>query len=89
MDREDIPAGEVIELVDEDGESHPFQILDMLDVDESQYLICTPMEEEDEGAGEAFAFRVAEEDDETYLREIDDEDEFAQVAEEWQKKMDG
>ncbi len=90
MERDEMPTGEVIELVDEDGGSHPFQILDLVSVDENQYLICTPLEEEEEHeeeAGEAFAFRVNEEEDETYLSEIEDEEEFAQVADEWRRKV--
>ncbi len=64
---------ETISLVDEQGNEHEFNIVDVIEVAEQRYAILQPAE----GGEEAVIFRV--EDDET-LTTVDDEEEFGRVA---------
>ena len=90
---EEVREEDVLELLDEDGQTHEFHVLDVLMLGDRQYVICVPAEadtmvdRDEEEATEAFVFRMIEEDDETYLEEIEDEDEFKQVADTWRKKV--
>ena len=63
--------GEPITLVDADGESHEFSIVDVIEVNARRYAILQP-EDEDEAA---VVFRV---EDDTLVA-IEDEDEFDRV----------
>jgi len=82
-------AEELLELVDEEGSKHYFQIIDVLEVDEEEYVVCAPEDQdEDEEHKEAFVFRIDEEDGKTYLEEIEDDDEFSKVASTWRKKVE-
>jgi len=64
---------ETISLVDEQGNEHEFNIVDVIEVAEQRYAILQPAE----GGEEAVIFRV--EDDET-LTTVEDEEEFDRVA---------
>lgn len=88
---------EIITLIDEEGERFNFLIVDHFSLEETEYAILLPLqEEEDAGEGEssftpvtgeggeeeAVIFRVEEGDDgETNLHVIEDEEEWQKVAE--------
>lgn len=65
--------GETITLVDEDGQSHAFTLVDVIEVDSHRYALLRP-EDEDE---DAIIFRV----DGERLTPIDDGEEFDRVVE--------
>lgn len=70
--------GEVITLLDEEGHSHDFTLVDVIEVDERRYAVLQPVEPgegEDEDAG--VIFRV---EDDTLVA-IEDEAEFERVVE--------
>jgi len=64
---------ETISLVDDQGNEHEFNIVDVIEVAEHRYAILQPAE----GGDDAVIFRV--EDDET-LTTVEDDEEFARVA---------
>lgn len=76
---------EALHLVDDDGEEHEFYVLDVLETEEQEYVICVPA---DGPEGEAYVFRMTEEEDDTYLEIIADDDEFAQVQRMWREKVE-
>ncbi|TGK32420.1 DUF1292 domain-containing protein [Leptospira gomenensis] len=39
--------GETVQLLDEEGNSHPFLVAEALEIDENHYLLLTPVLEED------------------------------------------
>lgn len=65
---------ETISLVDEQGNEHAFDVVDIIEVAERRYAILQPADGEE---AEAVIFRV--EDDETLVT-VEDEEEFERVA---------
>ena len=63
--------GEVITLLDEDGQTHEFNLVDIVEVDGRRYAILQP-----DGADPAVVFRV----DGDTLVAVEDEGEFRKVA---------
>ena len=74
----------VITLVDEDGVEHGFEIIDMLELGDSQYVAVVPAgeedEDEDEESDELVLLKIVAEGVEEYLEAIEDEEEFNQVS---------
>jgi uncharacterized protein YrzB (UPF0473 family) len=68
-----------IVLTDENGEEKEFDVITKLDIEGKEYVIVIPS---DGGEEEAVALRIdQDEDGEDILVSIEDEDEFAMVAE--------
>ena len=57
---------DTLTLVDDEGEEHEFILLNMLEIDEQRYAVLVPAE--------------VDEDDEEYLTDIIDDDEFEKVV---------
>lgn len=81
---------DIINLLDEEGKEHEFEIVDALEMDEKEYLALIPLYDESqaeaalEDSGELVILRVCEEEDENgehYLDAIEDEEEYNKVAE--------
>ena len=92
MDMED--RDDVVLLVDEEGNEHQFAVVDVFPVNENQYAILIPLyadsengEAESEEGEEAFIFRLVERDGEQALEEVDEEEEWQQVAQEWEIRL--
>ena len=64
---------ETISLVDDQGQEHEFDLVDVIEVAQQRYAILQPAGEE----ADAVIFRM--EDDET-LTAVEDDEEFARVA---------
>lgn len=79
-----VSEGEILELVDDEGEEHSFEVLQQLMIGEQQYLICIP---EHGGEDEAYAFRLTHTEDETYLEELEDDEELEAVERLWQEML--
>ncbi|MGQ9779416.1 MAG: DUF1292 domain-containing protein [Bacillota bacterium] len=73
---------DLVTLVDEEGNEHQFELIDVIEVDERRYAIMTPVEEEDAAEeGEAYIFRLeTDENGEEILVDVEDEDEFNRVC---------
>lgn len=79
---------EVIMLYDEDNNLCEFEVLAVLDVDDSRYAILLPVNEEGEEEEEAYILRVEQDEDgEDILVGIEDEDELNTVIEAYQELL--
>jgi len=74
----------VITLVDEDGQEHRFDLLNVVELDEHRYAVMIPAGttfENDDDEEEAVIFRIeTDADGEEVLVDIEDDDEFARVC---------
>ncbi|MGH2453847.1 MAG: DUF1292 domain-containing protein [bacterium] len=73
---------ETISLVDDQGQEHEFDLVDVIEVAQQRYAILQPAG----GETDAVIFRM--EDDET-LAAVDDDEEFARVAAALEDMEDG
>lgn len=75
---------DIVTLSDENGEEYTFEILDAIETDDGRYVAMIPVhgsaEEYVEDSGDLVILKVFEEGDENYFEEIEDEDEYATVA---------
>lgn len=67
---------EVITLVDEDGTSHDFQIVDVIEVEGKEYALLLPDGDTDEEEDEVLVLRIEED----RMELIEDEAEFQKVV---------
>lgn len=76
---------EVITLVDEEGAEHDFTVVDIIEVDGSEYAILLPVEEEND---EAIILKFAHDDDgNELLVDIEDDEEWEKVADAWEEML--
>ncbi len=74
---------EVITLLDEDNNEHDFNVVDIIEVDGSEYAILLPV---DEDTDEAVILKFdKDEDGEEFLVEIDSDEEWEKVADAWEE----
>lgn len=72
---------QLIETVDENGNVITFELYDIVEVDEQEYALLLPAEDEDESEEAELVIMKLTKDGEDYLFEtIDDEAEFEKVA---------
>ncbi|WP_097025596.1 DUF1292 domain-containing protein [Clostridium peptidivorans] len=75
-----------IVLTDENGEEIEFEVITKLDIEDKEYVIVVP---KDEDTDEAVALRIdKDEDGNDLLVTVDDEDEFAIVVEAYEALFD-
>lgn len=73
---------QLIETVDEDGKVITFELYDIVEVDNQEYALLLPAEQDEEGEEDELILMRLSKDGEDYLFEtIDDEEEFNKVAE--------
>jgi uncharacterized protein YrzB (UPF0473 family) len=87
---------EVITLYDDEGEEVEFEVLGVINVDDNEYAILVPYDEEldleaeDYEEEQGFIFRIdRDENGEDVLVEVEDDDEFDKVREAWEAVFDG
>ncbi|WP_031515618.1 DUF1292 domain-containing protein [Desulfofalx alkaliphila] len=74
---------EVITLVDEEGQEHDFTVVDILEINGSEYAILLPAKEETD---EAVILKFAkDEDDNDILIDLEDDEEWEMVADAWEQ----
>lgn len=76
---------DIVTVVDDDGVEHEFEVLDRIEADDDKkYVAMIPVfSDEDallEDSGELIILRVIEENDETVLEPIEDDDEFNEIG---------
>lgn len=77
--------GEYVVLTDESGESHEFEVLDVINVEGKEYAILSEPRDEDD----AFALRIDEDDKgNDVLVDIEDDAEWEAVAQAWEETQD-
>ena len=80
---------EVLTLTDEEGKEHEFSVIDIIELDGSEYAILLPLEEGAEEQEEAIILRIdADEDGNEILVDIEDDDEWEKVADTWASMVD-
>ena len=72
----------LIETVDEDGNVITFELYDIVEVDEQEYALLLPTEEEDTDSdeGEIVIMRLTKDGEDYIFETIDEDDEFNKVA---------
>lgn len=70
---------QIIETVDENGNVVKFELFDIVEVDEKEYALLLPADEDD--ADEVVLMRISKDGEEYLFETIDDDEEFEKVAE--------
>ena len=71
----------LIETVDEDGNVITFELYDIIEVDEKEYALLLPTEEdEDSDEGSIVIMRLSKDGEDYIFETIDDDSEFNKVA---------
>ncbi|PKM79753.1 MAG: DUF1292 domain-containing protein [Firmicutes bacterium HGW-Firmicutes-14] len=77
-------GNEVLTLTDEEGNEHQFSVIDIIEMDNSEYAILLPLETAEEDEEEAIILRIDTDDDgNEVLVDIEDDDEWEKVADTW------
>lgn len=84
---------DIITVTDDDGVEHQFEEIDRIETDDgNRYVAMLPIfensEELLEDDGEVIILKVIEEKGETYLIEIDNENEFNEIRDLFQERLD-
>lgn len=83
---------DIITVTDDDGVEHQFEEIDRIETDDAKYVALLPVlesaEEILEDDGDVIVLKVIEnEDGETYLVQIEDEDEFIEIRDIFQDRI--
>ena len=91
MDKEQEYNPDLITVQDDEGNEHIFEELDRIETDQGRYIAMLPTfdseEEMLESDSELIILKVFEEGDETYLAAIEDDDEFDEVADIFEERL--
>jgi hypothetical protein len=90
---------EIIELTGEDGDSIKCEYLDTVLVDDSEYVVLLPVDEEghscdscdcddDECGSEVIIMKIEKDGDEEYLVPVEDDEELEKAFEAFQEQID-
>lgn len=78
-------AEEVVTLVDEEGVEHDFTVIDIIEVDGSEYAILLPVDEE---GNEAIILKFTQDEEgNELLVDIEDDEEWEKVSDAWEEMM--
>ena len=82
---------DLVSVVDEDGVEHTFEELDRIETDEGKFIALLPVYDEAEEIldddGELIILKVCEEDGETYLEPIEDDNEFNEIGKIFEERL--
>lgn len=82
---------DIVSVVDENGVEHTFEELDRIETDKGKYVALLPVYDEAEEIidddGELIILKVSEEDGETYLEPIEDDDEFNEIGNIFEERL--
>lgn len=79
----------IVVLEDENGEEMEFEHLDTIEMNDNEYVILLPLQEEEEEEGQVVILRVDEDENgDDVLAAIEDEDELNEVFEEFKVRME-
>ena len=80
---------DVLILIDEEDQEHPFQMIDMVEVDGNKYAVLVPLEEYAE-EDEAIILKIVEDENgEEVLYDIEDDEEWEKVVDIWNDSQEG
>ena len=80
---------DVLILVDEENQEHPFQMIDMVEVDGSQYAVLVPLEEGSDEDEAIILKIVLDENGEEVLYDIEDDEVWEKVVDIWNDSQEG
>ncbi|MGN0635451.1 MAG: DUF1292 domain-containing protein [Acutalibacteraceae bacterium] len=83
---------DIVSVVDEEGKEHVFEELDRIETDDGRYVALLPVYDDPqemlEDSGELIILKVEEEDDgDTYLCPIEDEEEFNEIGQLFEERL--
>ncbi len=82
---------DIVSVVDEDGKEYIFEELDRIETDSGCYVALLPIYDDNEnvleGEDEVLPLKVIEEDGETYLTIIENEEEFEEVYRAFEERL--
>ncbi len=82
---------DIVSVVDENGDEHMFEELDRIETDKAKYVALLPVYDEAEEIldddGELIILKVSEEDGETYLEPIEDDNEFNEIGKIFEERL--
>ena len=77
-------GNDIVTVVDDDGAEHEFEVLDRIENDDKKYIALLPVfdtaDDLLDDSAELIILRVVEEDGETVLEPIEDDDEFDEIG---------
>ena len=83
---------DLVELTDEDGNAYNFEVIDAYEDGEDKYVALTPCNEDgsplEDDDGTLIIMKAIEEDEETYFEEIEDDDEYNAVADNFINRLE-
>lgn len=84
---------DIISVTDDDGNEHQFEEIDRIETDDgNRYVALLPIFQESEEIleddGEVIILKVLEKNGETFLVQIEDEEEFADIAECFEERLE-
>lgn len=82
---------DLVSVIDENGVEHVFEELDRIETDTAKYVALLPVYDEAEEIidddGELIILKVVEEDGETYLEPIEDDNEFNEIGKIFEERL--
>ncbi len=82
---------DIVSVIDENGVEHIFEELDRIETDNAKYVALLPVYDEAEEIldddGELIILKVSEEDGETYLEPIEDDNEFNEIGKIFEERL--
>lgn len=82
---------DLVSVIDENGVEHVFEELDRIETDTAKYVALLPVYDEAEEIldddGELIILKVFEEDGETYLEPIEDDNEFNEIGKIFEERL--
>ena len=82
---------DIVSVIDENGVEHVFEELDRIETDTAKYVALLPVYDEAEEIldddGELIILKVCEEDGETYLEPIEDDNEFNEIGKIFEERL--
>ena len=82
---------DLVSVIDENGVEHVFEELDRIETDSAKYVALLPVYDEAEEIldddGELIILKVCDEDGETYLEPIEDDNEFNEIGKIFEERL--
>lgn len=82
---------DIVSVVDEEGKEHVFEELDRIETDDARYVALLPLyddaEQMLEDNGELIILKVNEENGETYLEPIENDEEFEEIGQIFEERL--
>lgn len=83
---------DLVELTDEEGNTYNFEVIDAYEDGDDKYVALTPCNEDgspmENDDGSLIIMKAIEEMDETYFEEIEDDDEYNTVADNFINRLE-